>query len=471
MDQRKKGIVMAWALMLLPLHGFSSPLDYYYQRYLDKRSHIRLGQSIEEHYFSQLIKHEDPAAGRFSQRYYVDETYAKSPDSPVFFYICGEAACSPYALYGAIRTYAEQFNARLVALEHRFYGKSLPGKLSVENLQNLSTQAALDDLAHFQKSMMAEKNWKGKWVSFGGSYPGSLSAYYRLQHPELVVGALASSAPVRAKEDFNEYDQHVTRVAGVECATQMRQVVQEVENVLELDDQQAIAQLKEQFSAGELTDNTDFLYMIADVGAAAVQYGMHEEFCTLLSKSTTALEGYATFTKKLFRRWQMTASDMTPQGALNEDGDYYSQGVGSRQWYYQSCTEYGYWQNAHPDPLQSTRSARINAEYHRNVCWRLFGIDAGVDTSYINQNFYSPLLDSIVSRIYFTNGSNDPWSKLSLSLANGNANNPNLNYSLIDGTAHCDDLRAPLNTDVPALRAARQTFVGLLREWLGESSH
>ncbi|MCE3045588.1 S28 family serine protease [Legionella sp. 16cNR16C] len=464
MDLCKKSL-MAIAL-LLPLTGFSNPLDYYHQRYLDKHNKINLNKPIREDYFTQWVNHQDPAAGSFSQRYYVDETYGKSADSPVFFYICGEAACSPFVLYGAIRTYAQQFHAKLVALEHRFYGKSVPGRLSVDNLKYLSTQAALDDLASFQSAMMTERHWQGKWVAFGGSYPGSLSAYYRLQHPELVVGSLASSAPVMAKDDFSDYDQHVTRVAGSECAGKMREVVKQVEDILEQDDLQSIAQLKEQFSASELQDNTDFLYMIADVGAAAVQYGMHEEFCSSLAKSPSALEGYAAFTKILFSRWQITASDMTPQGAFSEDGEYYSQGVGARQWYYQSCTEYGYWQNAHPDPLQSTRSARINADYHREVCRRLFGIDAEVDTSYINQNFYWPLLESAVSRIHFTNGSNDPWSKLSLSVANGNAGNAQLNYTLIDGAAHCDDLRTPQKTDSSALKAARQTFVQLLEEWL-----
>ena len=63
---------------------------------------------------------------------------------------------------------------------------------------------ALKDTAHFISSM-SDEHGLSTWITFGGSYPGALSAWMRLKFPDLVAGAVASSAPVYAKLDFHEY--------------------------------------------------------------------------------------------------------------------------------------------------------------------------------------------------------------------------------------------------------------------------
>ena len=47
---------------------------------------------------------------------------------------------------------------------------------------------------------------KNKWVSWGGSYPGMLAGWFRVTYPNLVHAAVASSAPVIAKLDMQEYN-------------------------------------------------------------------------------------------------------------------------------------------------------------------------------------------------------------------------------------------------------------------------
>ncbi|VEB34150.1 S28 family serine protease [Legionella cherrii] len=440
-------------------------VERYVQKKQEERKPLVADKTIRVGYFKQLIDHNDPAVGTFSQRYYIDESYGLTDDSPVFLYICGEAACTKRALNGAIRNYAQKFHAKMVALEHRYYGESLPfNSLSTKSLRFLTTEAALDDLAYFQRHLKSERNWNGKWVAFGGSYPGSLSAYYRLKFPYLVVGALASSAPVMAKEDFVEYDAHVTQVAGSHCASQMREVVSEVE--ASMNDAAQWAQMKSLFDASAVADPVDFLYLIADTGAAAVQYGMRDAFCSSLASSPTPLQGYAEFAKKLYKDMHVSAVEMTAQGAMSENPSEYKDGLGIRQWYYQSCKEYGYWQNAHPNPSRSTRSSLINLDYHHKVCQRLFGLTHPVNTAELNNSLYFPLMDILTSNIYFTNGENDPWSTLSLAEKNGNAINPKLTYHLIEGAAHCDDLHSPSSLDSDSLKKARQTMESLLTEWL-----
>lgn len=427
-------------------------------------------ESTKEHLFSQIIDHTNSESGTFNQRYFVDETYGQDSNAPVFFYICGEAACDARVLNGALLEYAKKFNAKMVALEHRYYGESQPAEdLSTENLKYLTTDFALKDLANFQQQITQDNNWTGPWVAFGGSYPGSLSAYYRLQYPELVVGALASSAPVMAKEDFIEYDQHVTAVAGEQCANQIRDAVHEIEGILASGDDIRINLLKSRFHAQDVFNDVDFLYLIADVASTAVQYGFHEQFCKSLETAPDPVSGYAVFTHILLASMGIDASDMTAEAARSEEIEDHNWGVGMRQWMYQSCTEYGYWQNAHPDASKSTRSSQINLEYSRGVCARLFGMEEPAATDDMNNLFYMSLLNPVVSHIYFTNGTNDPWSNLSMTYENGNATNENLNYVSIKGASHCEDLHTPFESDSEDLKQARQNMESLLTVWLGLS--
>lgn len=75
--------------------------------------------------------------------------------------------------------------------------------LSTDNLRFLSSRQALADLAHF-RTVIAEARGltNAKWVAFGGSYPGSVAAWFRLKYPHLVHAAVATSAPVHATVNF-----------------------------------------------------------------------------------------------------------------------------------------------------------------------------------------------------------------------------------------------------------------------------
>lgn len=462
-----KWIALSVATCTLSPLAHAGLIDLYYQQKVDQQQTLMANDTnaIAELTFTQWIDHTKPATGTFNQRYYIDETFSTSNNAPVFFYICGEAACSRSALSGAIRTMAEKYHAKLIALEHRYYGVSSPyQQLTTTNLKYLTIDNALKDLARFQQSISKEKHWTGKWITFGGSYPGSLSAYYRLKYPNLTAGSLASSAPVMAKDNFEEYDAHVTKVAGAECANNMRRVVKTVEDALSNDAK--FSEIKHLFGADDIRDNDDVLSLIAEIGAGAVQYGMRDLLCTKMSESTTPIEGYADVARTIESRWGIRAVDLVAQGAESENVADYENGIGARQWYYQSCKEYGYWQTANADVNKSTRSSRIDLNYYQKVCQRLFGLNEHADTQKTNALYYTPLLNETTRNIFFTNGANDPWSTLSLTEINGNNTNPNLSYFLIDGAAHCDDLRAPKSTDSAAIKSARSQLDALIANWV-----
>lgn len=476
---------------LLSLNVHAGIVDRYYQHNLDKfnsveniapdgtfnmvakhrkmSTYFREKTNIKEYSYSQLVDHHHPEVGTFSQRYFVDETFATSNQAPVFLVICGEGACGKGYLKGAIRKLAEKKHARLVAVEHRYYGDSLPRPtFSTEDLQYLTTEEALADLSTIQTYLSHANHWTGKWIAFGGSYSGSLAAYYRMKYPNQVAGALASSAPVMAKENVPEFDEHTTKMVGESCAKNLKEVVSEIESAL--NDEKRIKNIKKMFNADDIENNLDFLSLITEIGTSAVQFGLKNKLCTALSISKalgSPLKGYAGFTRLAFYLFHIKPSMLTPQGALSENpADYENKLVGARQWFYQTCTEYGYFQPATQDKARSTRSSYIDLSYYKNICRRLFNIEESPDTTSHNINYYQPLFNASTSRIFFTNGSVDPWSLLSLAESNGNATNKNLIYLTMEGASHCADVSNPSFFDSKAVKLARSQLDGLVDAWL-----
>lgn len=87
---------------------------------------------------------------------------------------------------------AARFNALVVEPEHRFYGESLPipPPWTPEEHGLLTPQQALADLAVFVEDRRQAHNCSSRpgprycpVVTFGGSYPGFLSAMMRVRYP------------------------------------------------------------------------------------------------------------------------------------------------------------------------------------------------------------------------------------------------------------------------------------------------
>ncbi len=67
-------------------------------------------------------------------------------------------------------------------------------------------------LLAFQETNSVNK--KNKWVVFGCSYSGALSAWYRLKFPQKAVASFSGSSPVEATASFYQYDQIVAASLG-----------------------------------------------------------------------------------------------------------------------------------------------------------------------------------------------------------------------------------------------------------------
>lgn len=92
---------------------------------------------------------------------------------------------------------APRFRARVVFVEHRYEGRSLPTNLSKDCLSYSSTIQALADYARILQVQLNPNN-TAPVIAFGGSYGGMLTAWIRMKYPHLILGGIAASAPIGA---------------------------------------------------------------------------------------------------------------------------------------------------------------------------------------------------------------------------------------------------------------------------------
>ncbi|GLT82679.1 hypothetical protein SLE2022_010370 [Rubroshorea leprosula] len=455
-------------------HGFPAP-----RALLHRLSKSANYLTTSELWFNQTLDHYSPYDHRkFEQRYYESLDYFRSPDGPIFLKICGESACNGIA-NDYLSVLAKKFGAAVVSLEHRYYGKSSPFKsLTTENLRYLSSKQALFDLAVFRQWYQESLNLKlnranveNPWFFFGVSYPGALSAWFRLKFPHLTCGSLASSAVVLAIYNYTEFDRQIGESAGPECKAALQEATQLVEQGLASNNKE----LKTMFGAAELGIDGDFLYFLADAAVTAFQYGNPDVLCTPLVEAKKAgqdlVAAYAKYVKDYYLGTFGVSVQTYNQKHLKDTA--VTEDSADRLWWFQVCTEVAYFQVAPSN--DSVRSSKVDTRYHLDLCKNVFGegIYPDVDTT----NIYYGGTKIAGSKIIFTNGSQDPWRHASKQISS-----PDMPSFLITchNCGHGTDLRgcpqAPLSpegdakkcTSPEAVLKVRQQIVEHIDLWLSE---
>jgi pimeloyl-ACP methyl ester carboxylesterase len=360
-------------------------------------------------WFNQTSDHFSPSpSGTFPQRYYEVFDHFQPPNGPVFLLICGEAPCRGIP-DDYLRVLAGRFGAGIVALEHRFYGESFPAaNSSSESLRLLSSKQALADLAAFRSFYQQQLLTKfgtstNQWVSVGISYAGALSAWFRVKFPHLVSAALASSGVVEAILEFPEFDQQIAASAGPECSAALRAATLVIEEALVKNE----ALTKARFGADNFSDG-DFFYLMADVAALAIQYGHPDELCNPLTAAHKAgadmLEACLSYMRSFFYK-EMGQEPLSYGMQHLKNESVHSEFATDRCWWWQKCTEVAFFQVA---PVNgSIRSHKVDLKYHLDRCKYLFGDGILPQVDATNVEYGGKQIAA--TKIFFTNGSQDPW--------------------------------------------------------------
>lgn len=408
--------------------------------------------------------------------------------------IGGEGPANPiWMLEGAWLDYARDHGALCFQLEHRFYGESHPTEdLSVKNLVYLTSTQALADLANFMTSMNQAHNLtSAKWIAFGGSYPGSLAAWLRLKYPHLVHGSVSTSGPLIAQADFPEYLEVVDKTIQLVSSKCNKLVKAAMSQAARLTlHRVGWKLLGDMFKTCTPFDGTDsknisnIMESLIGNFEDIIQYNKDNrafegavtanititELCQIMTDSTTKgtpIEKFAKVNAFMLEATDEKCLDYSYDAMIEEMSETSwksAAGVGGRQWTYQTCTEFGWYQSSNQPGHPFTNL--FDVKFFEKQCQDIFGpkfnlelLDRGIKRS----NYLYGAKGIKVTNVVFVHGSFDPWHALGITEDNG------MNKAiLIPGTAHCANMYPASPDDPPQLKQARQTVGQLIKDWLNQ---
>ncbi|CAL6088349.1 Serine_peptidase [Hexamita inflata] len=431
-----------------------------------------LGSPEDPKIFKQNIDHFAFNANRlktFNQRYFINELFITNPGQINTALLKIGAEDTVHSAPGGNLTHFDllgelslKFNAPIFELEHRFYGESQPfaednNPLKTENLKYLSARYAIADLVNFVTKIdqeycaglgMTKVPGKTclKWMVIGGSYAGAVSAWIAQQHPHLFAATISSSGVVNVKYENPEFDTHTYAAAGTPCAQAYVHSMREIEKVTESGDDKYL----DLFQATR-KNLPDFYYFLADTSLMAIQYGSWKEMCQnnlqqAWSKSSDVTEAFVSYLKQNYE-YKYYDRDVLKKDEMTLDMN--------RQWWYQTCTEFAYYQPA--PKYNNIRSQHVTMQWHLDICQYIFDLQLGDPTERTNNYFGNTLVYG--ENTFFSNFWQDIWHILGITKQTLNVKTENIGYINSRDSGHCQDMHLYNNNDPEALKTLRQNEI------------
>lgn len=234
-----------------------------------------------------------------------------------------------------------------------------------------------------------------RWIAFGGSYPGSLAAWLREKYAHLVHGSISTSGPLLAKVDFIEYYQVVidslATYKKADCVTPVQKAVQQIGVLMKhmigqrtLTEQYQLCDPVEKSVENPL-DIANLYEGLASDFAGVVQYNKDnrdnnhvsiDDVCDLMTNQTIGapVTRLAAVNRLLLKENDQKCFDYKydkmVQQMKNTSWDS-EMANGARQWTYQTCTEFGFYQTS--DNSNSVFGNNFNAEFFVRQCADIYG--------------------------------------------------------------------------------------------------
>jgi hypothetical protein len=191
----------------------------------------------------------------------------------VFLYLAGEGPIDTDThLDSSLITHLmQQFNGIGIVLENRYYGTSSPYNTSTtDQLRYQSTEQIIADFDHFARKVdlpganLTNVNAPNvPWITYGGSYPGGLSAFSVKTYPETFYGGIASSAVIHAVVEYPQWYAPIQLLAPQDCVGSINDIVDKMDYLIREGNHAAIHELKQIFGLTAVQDIRDFAQTIA----------------------------------------------------------------------------------------------------------------------------------------------------------------------------------------------------------------
>ena len=453
------------------------------------------GHDINQPFFydDQLVNHFSGDTATWTHRYYKSTKYFEGPGSPVFLIVGGEASLEKMLYPFVTEHLAPRFGAAVIEIEHRFYGPYRPiidrEPTTEELLELLTPQQAMADMVqltkHFKDELECLKyDHTSKdycpVITVGGSYPGFLSAMFRLAYPDFVDISYASSAPLKlydqSASQYSYYDV-VTKASeriSPGCSNAVRGTlhdasekilgsssVKEVLKILNICNEEVPKFTKDLASLNEnVMMSVTYAFANYDMdayppGKDLMLYKACQVFQDRNDDSLATLKKYFEFDGDNYPTSDASCLDLS--AALEGNGN------DDRMWDFQVCTSL-------VNPIGTSDTSMFYPHdwtffEQEDDCQASFGVSPKPG-ALADALGFRDLVKAGASRILFTNGMQDMWSGGSY-LENVSDSILALNF---ENGAHHSDLShvGPSDKDTDDIKAGFVQITNILSQWLDE---
>ncbi|XP_004924048.1 putative serine protease K12H4.7 isoform X1 [Bombyx mori] len=447
-----------------------------------EETQTRSARNVQQNWVTMPVDHFDPQnTETFQMRFMYNEEFFGGNGYPIFILVGGEwTIVEGWLRAGNMFEMARENRGYQIYTEHRYYGQTLPYRdFTTENLQYLNVDQALADLAYFINEMKKQPRFAdSKVILYGGSYAANMVLWFKQRYPHLVEGTVASSGPILAKVDFTGYLEVVHEAflleGGEQCIATIKQGIEDT--ILAMQTEEGKRELEAAYRLCNPIDYNDrfdlgyFSGLISWSFSTSVQQARPGTLLTICNDFASEtygvtpmqkIGGYIATTRSLGNScWHMEY-----QGILNA----YSGNTNSRAWYYQTCTEYGYYQTAPTSGTVFDPLVWLSVEFYVDICKRVF--DERFDEAFVYDaidrvNLIFGGLEPKVNNTINIHGYIDPWRALGVYDRDLTETSPT--YT-VTRASHCFDMQGWLRTDTIRMTNAQQAARRLVARWLSNT--